>query len=69
MTNLLTAFILTVVFYTPVGSVKHAEVGDSYKTAAECEVARAAVLAEPPVGLPPLVGLVCVEVQMPVTRL
>jgi hypothetical protein len=69
MTSLITVYILTAIFYTPAGSVNRAEVGDAYKTAVECMAARQVVIDVPPVGLPPLVGLACVEVQFKVNTL
>lgn len=69
MSSLITAFILTALFYGPAGEVQNTATEGVYRTATACEARRAAIIAEPPVGLPPAVGLVCAEVQFPVNRL
>jgi hypothetical protein len=67
MTSLISVFILTAILYGPAGEVQQAETQGAHRSAEACEINRALIIATPPVGLPPQVGLVCVEVQIKVT--
>jgi hypothetical protein len=63
MTSLITVFFLTAMQFSPTGDVQEAGMLGAHRTAAACEAARLTIINEPPVGLPPQVGLACVEVQ------
>ncbi len=66
--TLVKVFFLVGLLFGPTGEIERTGSMGAYRTLADCNAERVAVIQAPPAGLAPNVGLVCAEVEVPVTR-